>query len=147
MRSRACLSCGSGQRVARRIRRFRRSIPFAYILQFANITPGNLDVPILGQLTPALLPPNDTLEPGLLEIVSLTASLGGRPGRQEALEHPPRNPDNAIVLSDLDPELHGLPIRVPAGIFGERPWYTTSRLCRHLPPRHVRRSRLKNKII
>ena len=36
------------------------------------------------------------------------------------MEHAPRNPDHAMVLADLDPELHGLPLGGPAGVLGER---------------------------
>jgi len=39
------------------------------------------------------------------------------------LEHVPRDPDNTAVLADLDPELHGLPLRVPVGVLGEREEY------------------------
>jgi hypothetical protein len=35
------------------------------------------------------------------------------------LEHPPRDPDDAAVLPDLDPELHGLPIAVRVGVLGK----------------------------
>jgi len=35
------------------------------------------------------------------------------------LEYAPRDPDHAAILSDLDPELDGLPIGIPAGILGE----------------------------
>jgi hypothetical protein len=33
------------------------------------------------------------------------------------LEHAPRHPDHAAVLSDLDPELDGLPLGVPVDLF------------------------------
>ena len=42
------------------------------------------------------------------------------PLREQPLENPPRNPGDAVVLADLDPELHGLPLGIPAGILGER---------------------------
>jgi ABC-2 type transport system ATP-binding protein len=35
------------------------------------------------------------------------------------LEHAPRDPDHTTVFADLDPELHGLLLGVPSGIFGE----------------------------
>ena len=38
----------------------------------------------------------------------------------KALEYSPRDPDHAAVLADLDPELHGLPLGIPAGVLGER---------------------------
>jgi hypothetical protein len=35
------------------------------------------------------------------------------------LEHTAWDPDDAAVVADLDPELHGLPIRVPSGVLGK----------------------------
>jgi hypothetical protein len=32
------------------------------------------------------------------------------------LEHAARDPDDAVVLSDLDPELYGLALGVPSGV-------------------------------
>jgi hypothetical protein len=64
---------------------------------------------------PAQLPLSNTLQPGSLEIVGFDALLGGGPLREQPLEHPPRNPDHAAVLANLDPELHGLPLGVPSG--------------------------------
>jgi hypothetical protein len=81
--------------------------------------PADLDIPILGQLTPAQLPLGDALEPGPLEIISLDAPLGRGALREQPLEHPPRHPDHAMVLADLDPELHRLPLGIPAGVLGE----------------------------
>jgi putative ABC transport system substrate-binding protein len=34
------------------------------------------------------------------------------------LEHAPRDPDHATVLADLHPELHRLPLGIPAGVLG-----------------------------
>jgi hypothetical protein len=36
------------------------------------------------------------------------------------LEPTPRDPDPAAVLADLDPELHRLPLGIPASVLGER---------------------------
>jgi hypothetical protein len=38
---------------------------------------------------------------------------------QQAPEHPPRDPDHAAVLADLDPKLRGLLLGIPAGVFGK----------------------------
>jgi hypothetical protein len=38
---------------------------------------------------------------------------------QEPLEHAPRPPDRPVILADLDPELHRLPLGIPAGVLGE----------------------------
>jgi len=35
------------------------------------------------------------------------------------LEHAPRDPDDAAVLADLDPELYSLLLGVLAGVLGE----------------------------
>ena len=37
---------------------------------------------------------------------------------QEPLEHAPRPPDRPVILADLDPELHRLPLGIPAGVLG-----------------------------
>jgi hypothetical protein len=39
--------------------------------------------------------------------------------RRQALEYAPRHPDHAVILAYLDPELHGLPLGIPAGVLGE----------------------------
>jgi hypothetical protein len=53
---------------------------------------------------------------GLRALKRLTHRSGVGPLGQEALEHAPPDPNHAAVLTKLDPKLHGLPIRVPAGI-------------------------------
>jgi hypothetical protein len=35
------------------------------------------------------------------------------------LKHTARDPDDAAVLADLDPELYGLLLGVPVGVLGE----------------------------
>jgi hypothetical protein len=35
------------------------------------------------------------------------------------LKRAPRDPDHPAILADLDPELHGLPLGIPAGVLGE----------------------------
>ena len=62
---------------------------------------------------------SDPFEPGPLEIVRFDAPLGGGPLWEQSLEHAPRDPDHAVVLADLDPELHGLAFGIPAGVLGE----------------------------
>jgi hypothetical protein len=65
----------------------------------------------------------NALEAGPL-VVGFNAALGGRAFREQALEHPPRNPDHAAVFADLNPELHGLPLGVPAGVLWNDGWET-----------------------
>src|SRR6516225_9293003 len=48
-------------------------------LHLAQVSPADLDVPVLGQLPPAQLPLSDALKPGPLEIISLDAPLGSGP--------------------------------------------------------------------
>ena len=71
------------------------------------------------QLAPSQVPLGDALEPGPLEVVRLGAARGSGPLRQYPLEHAPRDPDEAAVFPDLDPELDGLVLGVPVGVFGE----------------------------
>jgi len=67
------------------------------------------------QLAPSQVPLGDALEPGPLEVVRLGAARGSGPLRQYPLEHAPRDPDEAAVFPDLD----GLVLGVPVGVFGE----------------------------
>ena len=50
-------------------------------LALAQIPPADLNVPVVGQLTPAQLPLGDGLEPGPLEVVRFDAPFGGGPVR------------------------------------------------------------------
>jgi hypothetical protein len=68
----------------------------------------------------AQLPLGDALEPGPLEVVGTDAPLGGGPLGRQVLEQAPRHSHNALVLADLDPELHRPPLGIPAGVLGER---------------------------
>ena len=54
----------------------------------------------------------------------LLPTTAGGPLGQERLEHAPQDPDHTAVLADLDPELHRLPLGIPA--FGRRGWGTMS---------------------
>jgi hypothetical protein len=65
-------------------------------LALGLVPPADLDIPVLGQLTPAQLPLGDTLEPGFLEVVSLDAPLRGGPFREEPLEYAPRDPNHVV---------------------------------------------------
>jgi hypothetical protein len=86
----------------------------------AQIPSADLHVAILGQLAPPKFPLGYALKPRPLEIVRLDTPLGGGPLGQEALEHPSRDPDDAVVLADLDPELDGLPVGIPPRILNCR---------------------------
>jgi hypothetical protein len=88
-------------------------------LHLTQIPPADLDVPILAQLLAAQLPLVDALEPGPLEIVGFDAPLGRGPPRQQPLEDAARDPDHTLVLADLDPELNGLPVGIPARVLAD----------------------------
>ena len=45
-----------------------------------------------------------------------THRSGVGPLRDQASEHAPRHPDHPAVFADLDPELHRLPLGIPAGV-------------------------------
>jgi hypothetical protein len=76
--------------------------------------------PSSGQLAPTQLPLGDAFQPGSLEVVGFDASLGGGPLSGQPLEHPPRHPDHAAILADLDPELHRLPLGISSDVsFGD----------------------------
>jgi hypothetical protein len=66
----------------------------------------------------------DRLEPGPLEVVRLR-TVGSRAFREQPLKRAPRHPDHAAVLADLNPELHGLALGIPAGVLGNEGWETT----------------------
>src|ERR1700757_2055923 len=85
----------------------------------AQVSPADLDIPVLGQLPPAKLSLGNALEPRPLKVVCFDASFRGGPLGQEPLKDPPRYPDHATVFADLDTELHGLVLGVPSGILGE----------------------------
>ena len=58
------------------------------------------------------------LRTGSLEVVTFDVPLGVG-ARAGPLENAPRDPDDAAVLADLNPELHILPFGIPAGVLGE----------------------------
>jgi hypothetical protein len=71
-------------------------------------------------LAPVQVPLNDVLEPRSLEIVRLDTSLGGWAARAVALgTRAARDPDHAAVLADLDPELHGRRLVIPASVLSK----------------------------
>jgi hypothetical protein len=56
---------------------------------------------------------------GPLEVVGFNAPLRGGPLWEQSLENAPRDPDHAVVLADLDPELDGPPLDAPGGVLRE----------------------------
>ena len=53
--------------------------------------------------------------------------LGVGPLREQPLEDAPRDPYHSVVLADLDPELHRLPLGRPTGFLGNEGWETVPR--------------------
>jgi hypothetical protein len=90
--------------------------------RLAQVPPTDLHVPVLGQLPLPQLPLVDALEPGPLEIVGFDTLLGRGSLWEQALEYAPGDGDHTAVLSDLDPELDGLPLGFPMGSSGNGKW-------------------------
>jgi hypothetical protein len=61
----------------------------------------------------------DTPEPSFSDGSGPRRTARGWPLREQPLEPAPWDPNHPAVLADLDPELHGLPLAVPAGVLGE----------------------------
>ena len=87
-------------------------------LDLAQIPPAELHIPVLGQLPPTDLSFGNALEPGPLSVAGFNTPLWGGPLGEQPLEHAPRHSNHAAVLADLDPELHRLPLGLPAGVLG-----------------------------
>jgi hypothetical protein len=102
-------------RTSRLLRPLHLSAPGAYGRAFAQIAASDLDVPVLGQLTPPQLSLGGSLEACSLQVVSFEAALGDRGIRQQALEHAPRYPYHAVVFADFNSKLNSLPVGIPSG--------------------------------
>jgi hypothetical protein len=85
----------------------------------AQITPGDLDVAILGKLPATQLALYDHLEPGTLEMKSLHAPLRCRALIEQPLEDAPANPRSALVGSEQHGELNAIAVVVPARVLGK----------------------------
>jgi len=75
--------------------------------------------PTFPQLPPPDLPFGYALEAGSLEVVGFHASPGASPAIDVGTP--------AAVFADLDPELDGLRLGIPVGVFGGRCWETVRR--------------------
>jgi hypothetical protein len=85
-------------------------------LPLAQISTGDLNVGVLGQLPAAHLALGDQFEAGPMQIVGFQATLRCRGLVEEGLEDAPRDPDDALVFADADAELVGKPFGIPSGI-------------------------------
>jgi hypothetical protein len=69
---------------------------------FTQIAASDLDVPVLGHLTPPQLALGGSLKACSLQVVCFDAALGGGCVRQQALEHAPRYLHYAAVFADFN---------------------------------------------
>jgi hypothetical protein len=86
---------------------------------FSEISAGDLDVAVIGQLPVAQLAFGDQFEAGPLKMVAFKAPLRRRSLREQTLKDPPADAYNPLILANLNPEFDGLPVGVPAGVLGE----------------------------
>jgi hypothetical protein len=84
-----------------------------------QIAASDLDVSVLGQLTPPQLPLSGSLKACSLQVVCFNAAFGGGCVRQQALEHAPGYPHHAAVLADFNAEFNSLPLGIPSGVIGK----------------------------
>ena len=84
-----------------------------------QIAASDLDVPVLGQLTPPQLPLGELSQRCPLQVVRFNAALGGRCLPQEGLEHAPGYPHHAAVFTDFNAKLNSLPLGIPSGVIGK----------------------------
>jgi hypothetical protein len=82
----------------------------------SEISAGDFDVAVIGQLPLPNLALGDQFEPGPVEMISFEAALGCRGLGQQDLENAPGNPNDAIVFTNLDAELDDGAIGIPTGI-------------------------------
>jgi hypothetical protein len=89
-------------------------------LAFPQVSAGDFDIAITGQLPAAQLAFGYQFEPGPLKMVSFEAPLRRRGLREQRLKDPPGDAHNASILADLNPEFDGHPVGVPPRVLGER---------------------------
>ncbi|MGC1890896.1 MAG: sugar-transfer associated ATP-grasp domain-containing protein [Stellaceae bacterium] len=79
----------------------------------------DLDVPVLGHLTPPQLPLGGFLKACSLQVVCFNAAFGGGCLRQQTLEHAPRYPHHAAEFADFNAKCNSLPLGIPSGVIGK----------------------------
>ena len=77
---------------------------------FSEISAGDFDIAIVGQLPAAQLAFGYQFEPGSVEMIAFEAPLGCRALREQALKDPPADPHNASIFANLNPEFDGHPV-------------------------------------
>jgi hypothetical protein len=86
---------------------------------FPQISAGDFDIAIIGQVPAAQLAFGNQFEAAPLKMVGFQASLRRRGLREQALKDPPVDAHNASILADLNSEFDGHPVRVPSRVLGE----------------------------
>jgi hypothetical protein len=88
-------------------------------LAFPQVSAGDFDIAITGQLPAAQLAFGYQFEPGPLKIVAFEATLRRRGLPEQTLKDPPGDAHNASILAYLNPEFDGNPVGVPPRVFGK----------------------------
>lgn len=81
-----------------------------------QITSGDLDIAVIGQLSPSQLPFDRKLEPGSLEVKRFQATLRCWRLIEHSLKDALTDAHRALVLAENDTELDRSPLIVPAGV-------------------------------
>jgi hypothetical protein len=84
-----------------------------------EISAGDLDVAVIGQLPVADLPLGDEFEPRPMKMVGFQTPFRCRGLIEQGLECAPGNPNDARIFADADAELDGHPVWVPASVRGK----------------------------
>jgi hypothetical protein len=86
---------------------------------FPQVTTGNLNIAIVGQLPPTKFALSDEFEPGAMKMVGFEAAFRRGFLWKQDLEHAPRHANDALILAHCHAELYGRPIGVPAPVRGK----------------------------
>jgi len=79
-----------------------------------HIATSDLDVAIVGPLPPSNLPLGNEFEPDSMKVVGFETAFRRGGLRKQDLEHPPGNSHHALIFTDTDTELDGVPVRAPS---------------------------------
>jgi hypothetical protein len=83
---------------------------------FPQITTGDLDIPIVGQLPAAKFPLSDEFEPSPVKVKCFEAAFRREGFWNQDLEHAPGNAHYALIFAHADAELDSVPVGVPPGV-------------------------------
>jgi len=93
--------------------------PGRAVLSFTQITPGDLDVAVFGQLAATHFPLRDQFKTGAVKVVGFKAPLRDRRLFQQRLKYPAGHANDALVFADANAELNRCTLRIPACIRGK----------------------------